>query len=430
MLVWIIQTGEPLHCDLGSPRAMRAMNLADTLVERGHEVVIWSSGFYHQEKRHRTKIFKEINVNNKLMIFLIPSPGYKKNISFERIFDHIILSLNFKKLLSQYKGPMPDIAFIGFPPIEIAAVSINWLTKNRVPSIVDVKDLWPSIFLEPIPDLIKPIIKTILWPYFYITKKMLKKATAFSSMSVEYLNWIEKFSGRKLKSNDTVNPLTSKISKLSHEEYENARKWWANYSIDDTNKNRFCFIGSFMTVFDFSSVKTAAKIFHDKGINCTFVICGDGGSFQEIKNNFKDLPNVIFPGWIDRPKIQFLSMCCSGTIIPYKNIENYILNTPNKVIDALALGLPILTTLSGVVGDMVKEEKVGFSCNTDTKLNMHEAMNTLLENPDLVAEMSIRGKLLYEKKFSYKKVYDDLASNLETISKISFTNNNKDIDSH
>jgi hypothetical protein len=29
---------------------MRAMNLANTLIIKGHNVVIWSSGFYHQKK--------------------------------------------------------------------------------------------------------------------------------------------------------------------------------------------------------------------------------------------------------------------------------------------------------------------------------------------------------------------------------------------
>ena len=36
MDIWILQTGEPLHSDKGNPRPMRAMNLSNKLVERGH----------------------------------------------------------------------------------------------------------------------------------------------------------------------------------------------------------------------------------------------------------------------------------------------------------------------------------------------------------------------------------------------------------
>jgi hypothetical protein len=41
MKIWIFQTGEPLHCDFGNPRPMRAINLANTFVEKGHNVIIW-----------------------------------------------------------------------------------------------------------------------------------------------------------------------------------------------------------------------------------------------------------------------------------------------------------------------------------------------------------------------------------------------------
>jgi hypothetical protein len=50
MKIWILQTGEPMPLDRGSPRPMRAMNLASTLVARGHDVTILTSAFYHQEK--------------------------------------------------------------------------------------------------------------------------------------------------------------------------------------------------------------------------------------------------------------------------------------------------------------------------------------------------------------------------------------------
>jgi hypothetical protein len=41
LTVWLLQTGEPLHCDAGQPRPMRAMNLANALVDAGHKVVLW-----------------------------------------------------------------------------------------------------------------------------------------------------------------------------------------------------------------------------------------------------------------------------------------------------------------------------------------------------------------------------------------------------
>ena len=65
LTIWIFQTGEPLHVDKGNPRPMRAMNLSNKLVARGHDVILWSSAFSHQKKKHRFKKFtiKKINDN-------------------------------------------------------------------------------------------------------------------------------------------------------------------------------------------------------------------------------------------------------------------------------------------------------------------------------------------------------------------------------
>ena len=61
MLVWILQTGEPLNCDGNQLRPMRAINLSKALVSKGHKVEIISTRFFHQEKRFRKNI-----KNNKI----------------------------------------------------------------------------------------------------------------------------------------------------------------------------------------------------------------------------------------------------------------------------------------------------------------------------------------------------------------------------
>ena len=112
--MWIIQTGEPLHCDDDNSRPMRAMNLANFMTERGHKVVIWSSDFYHQKGKHRFNKDKTIKISDLLSIELVNSPGYKNNIGLARLYDHLVLGLRMMKRL-KLKGTTPDLAFIGFP---------------------------------------------------------------------------------------------------------------------------------------------------------------------------------------------------------------------------------------------------------------------------------------------------------------------------
>ena len=65
MNIWIFQTGEPLHSDNNNPRPMRAMNLANKLIDRGHKVTLWSSAFFHQSKTHRATKYEDIIISWK-----------------------------------------------------------------------------------------------------------------------------------------------------------------------------------------------------------------------------------------------------------------------------------------------------------------------------------------------------------------------------
>ena len=130
MLVWIFQTGEPLHSDGEFARPMRAMNLANALISNGDEVVIWSSNFFHQKMEHRFKKKKSINFRENLKINLIDSIGYKNHIGVKRMIDHAQLGLNLFKELHSYKGKLPDRVFIGYPPIEFALAAAFWCKKK------------------------------------------------------------------------------------------------------------------------------------------------------------------------------------------------------------------------------------------------------------------------------------------------------------
>ena len=207
MRVWILQTGEPLHCDLGNPRPMRAMNLADALVKRGHQVVLWSSAFYHQEKTHRSFEAKVIKVSELLEIRLIPSCGYEANIGLKRLRDHFQLARNLKKLL--VGQPPPDVAFIGYPPIETAAVLSRWLKKYKIPNFIDVKDQWPHYFLGAVPSFARPLLRLVLFPYFYFGKRALRDASGITSMSQSFVDWAANYRGSSVQDTDAAFALTA-----------------------------------------------------------------------------------------------------------------------------------------------------------------------------------------------------------------------------
>ena len=403
MVIWILQTGEPLHIDAGNPRPMRAMNLSDKLVEAGHSVVLWSSAFSHQGKKHRTKKYTIHKVNNNLEIRLIPSSGYKKHLGLMRLIDHFQLAWNLKQLLKREKN-IPDCAFIGYPPIETAAVMSRWLKKRDVQMMLDVKDLWPSMFVDAFPIIMQPFARFFFYPYFYLAKRTIIDVNGVSAMAPEFLEWVLKFANKAPSKNNKVFPLTSPSDGISKQKLLLAREWWKNQGIDNKKPIVF-FVGSFMSVFDFNPVIGAAKEIK----NCQFVLCGDGDYLSNLKVRTQGLNNVFFPGWIDRPKIEALAEISIASLAPYKNIVNYKVNTPNKIVDALSLGMPILSPLQGEVQRMIDKFEVGLTYNND----LESCIRKLIRDVKLQKKISNNAKNLYHNDFEFDNIYDSFVKHLE-----------------
>jgi glycosyltransferase involved in cell wall biosynthesis len=416
MKIWIVQTGEPLHCDGGSLRPMRAMNLANTLTARGHDVTIWSSDFYHQAKRHRNGKFVSISYNQQLTINLIPSPGYYKNIGLGRLFDHAVLAYRLRRLLRATDLAVPDVAFVGYPPIEVASVAIKWCKAKGVPCIVDIKDQWPTLFLEAVPKKLRLVVRAALFPYFWAGKVAVKTADVRCSMSRSYMKWISRFSGRPESTSDIIAPLTVREPVVLDTELRSAREWWAQHGVDLSKKNKFIFVGSFMSVFDFNAIRDAAYRLSQQGVDCQFVICGSGGSELEIKQLMANTPNVVFPGWIDLPKIISLADSAVAALIPYKNIENFTLNIPNKIVDALALGLPIISTLDGEVGALIRENCIGYCEAGADGERLAIEMDRMLRFPESTRDSGKRAQKIYRDRFDFDAIYGSLADRIEAMS--------------
>lgn len=410
MNIWIFQSGEPLHCDQDNPRPMRAMNLANKLVEKGHKVILWSSAFSHQSKSHRSKTYQRIYISDSLEIRLIPSTGYKKNISISRFYDHCLLAWNLHRRLILEKLA-PDAAFIGYPPIEPAYIMSRWLNKNNVPFFLDMKDQWPHILVKSFPIFLRPIARFILSPYFYIAKKTIKNSTAISAHVSGYIKWALLFSKRESSESDKIFPLTAPEDKIDLNSLERSKIWWSDQGISKDNSLKIIFVGSFSRAFNFDDIFNASTKLLKEGIDCQFILCGDGDRNEELRLKAKSHANIKIIEWIDRPKIIALSEISNAAIAPYKNSEDFVTSIPNKVIDSMMLGLPLLSPLEGEVKYLIEKYNVGYSYNNNTPLD--ECIKILGQSQDLENTLSENAKKLYASEFEFNKVYDDLATEIE-----------------
>jgi hypothetical protein len=206
-------------------------------------VLLWSSAFFHQQKLHRTRSFTSLSINSNLKICLIPSIGYTSNFSFMRLLDHAQLALNLLSALRSTTQLLPDIVFVGYPPIESAFIISRWLRSKSIPYVLDVKDLWPQLFVEAFPRPLHKIVRFILHPYFVMAKATIRDADCVVSMTESFLTTISSFAGRLRKPLDSVLPLSSKLDDPLHEDLNPSIEWWRQFGIDLSHNRRLIFVG-------------------------------------------------------------------------------------------------------------------------------------------------------------------------------------------
>jgi glycosyltransferase involved in cell wall biosynthesis len=292
---------------------------------------------------------------------------------------------------------------------------IRWLRQQGIPSLLDVKDQWPEIFLDALPVKVKFLGKIALWPYYWLARYAMRNATGISAMTESFLSWALDFGGRCRCKEDVVTPLTAPRDVSNEDEMSSAREWWAAHGVREDGKIRFCFIGSHTRSFDFAPVIAAAKHLLTTAPNCELVICGNGERSLEWQEAAKGLTNVHFPGWVDSPRIRVLAQLASAFIAPYENTDGFERSIPNKIVDALSLGLPIVTPLRGEVSELISRYHVGLRYGTDTNCSLQGCLARLGEDVELQRRMAKNAAELYEREFAFEKVYAALVVHIESL---------------
>lgn len=342
MKVWLITIGEPLPHLEPEARKLRTAVLADQLEQAGHTVVWWSSRFSHHRKRHYVTKGQRGNGTSRRYV-LLEGMAYHSNVSLRRLLNHLQIARDFSRLAPR-EAP-PDLILCSFPTIELSLAAVHYANARGVPVLLDIRDLWPDLFLSPLPDWARPLGRALLHPYFLAARTALRECTAIIGISDQYLNWALKRAGRAATARDGFFPLGYQRAAVPPEEAERAGVALRQLGVDPARK--ICwFIGSLGKTYDLQPVLAAARRAQSQGNDSLqFVISGQGEKLPALKAEASDLANVVFTGWVETPAIEYLGQNA------WVGIQAYTAEAPqglaNKLFEYLSFGLPVLSNLRG-----------------------------------------------------------------------------------
>jgi len=311
----------------------------------------------------------------------------------------------------------PDLVVAAYPIPELCLAAIEFGKRHQIPVVVDVRDLWPEVHLSLLPPWARPLGQVLSRPFWRQARKACGEATAIVAPTQGYLNWALGLADRKAMHEDAVFPMGYSDAIPTEDERKSAFAFWKEVFDLSVGGGKLvcCYFGALGYQSDFSTVLDAAGRLRERAPEIRFVICGKGDREQELRQHGADCSNIIFPGWVDFPKIWTLMQIAGVGLVPFWNSPNYVSHIPNKPVEYMSGGLVLVSSLSGTLSKLLCEQRCGLTYPEGDSEKLAEYIFDLSENPQKTAAMGASARALFEDRFVADVVYSQMTDHLTAI---------------
>ena len=412
MNVWLVTIGEPVPVEEESnDRLHRTGCFAYLLAERGHRVTWWTSTFNHSRKEHWFDKDTRLHPTERLEIVMMHGPGYRSNASLARLYDHYQIGRKFRAMIR--RAERPDIIVAALPTIELSKACADYGQRCGIPVVVDVRDLWPDIFVDVFPHLVRPAARIALHPLFRSAHLALRRCTGIVGISDGYLEWGLRRAGRARASDDAIFPLGYRRPVVEEREVAAAGAELIAKGVDPA-KTIIWFVGMFGRTYDLRTVIDAARLLKSRGSGeAMFVLSGHGGDYESLMERAKGLDNVVFTGWLGKSQIAYMLRKASVGLMAYA--ANAPQGLPNKLFEYMSAGIPIASSLRGETASLLERNQCGLSYSAGNATSLADELTALTENDARREDMGRRGAKLFEERFRAETIYDHMAAYMENL---------------
>ena len=415
MNFWIIHAQEPLPqpSSATTRRLWRSNTIAEMLAKRGHRVVRWRSGFSHYEKRYLVAGSARERFEGYEFQFL-EGPPYLRNIGYRRILHHQAVARDFARL-AWTTDHVPDLIHVGNVPLELCREAVRFAVAKGIPAIIDIRDLWPDLFLDIVPDALralKPLMKLLIRSSYRDATYAMSHASAITGITEPFVDWGLRLGGHERRDTD-------RVFHMSYPEPGEPGNQASLAPLKDKvglQDARFiiCYFGNIGYQSDFDTVLGAGRLMCDCAA-AKFVICGDGPKLQSLKKKAAGMLNVSLPGWLEAEEIQQLMQISTVGLLPFKERDNYVLNMPNKFSEYLSGGLAIACGVKGEMAKLVELHDCGFVYAAGDFATLARKLRELTIAPGRVAAHKDNSRALFRASFNCAAVYAELCDYLEMV---------------
>lgn len=387
---------------------------AELLKQKGHQVVYFS--MQHEKNLdciEEAEFVSRIDYENPEGIKDKLSQSLKLLYSFEAR----------KKIDSLLKREKPDLAHLHSIYHQISPSVIHSLKKHRVPIVMtlhDYKMVCPAYSMVRLGQVCEECKGGRYYRCFFnhCTKESYAKSL---------LNVMEMYLHHRILSiYDSVDVFITPSRFMLNKLKEMGFKGFLvnlTYSLDPrecrpeyvSDSRTICYFGRL------SSEKGIYTLFQAiKGLNVNLKVIGAGPAESALRARAREegMTNVRFLGYLAGDALRDEVKSSSMVIVPSEWYENY----PNSVMEAFALGKPVIGARIGGIPEMVKDGETGFTFNSGDADELRSKIRLLLDKPGLTIGLGRNARRFVEEELNPDRHYRELMKIYRTAKKRSGRN--------
>jgi len=344
--VWLVSPYE-IPPGLGY-RESRWELLSQKLIENGHQATCIISDFCHHKKQHRK--LPETKSKHGAVYVSLPAIGYKGHITIRRVVSELYFATQFLFYFCQAKKK-PDLIVVKEPPLCVGIIGLLAKKVFGVKLVVDVIDLWPELHAKIIPQPQAKIFTPLFRVWFCLRTILLANADRVVLYANEMASVVPKNQKPFLVYNaiiKTANPQTDpRLEEIIAK-------------IESIDAAKFVYAGTLGENYDIKCVLDCFKKSCPLDLKSVVLIFGSGPKEEEVKKaETLNSQRIIFFGRIPFDWLAPILEKCDVGLLPYCAASTVVL--PDKFYDYINAGIPMLTSIRGEVGQIIKEHEIGES---------------------------------------------------------------------
>lgn len=331
MKVWIVNPFDNLPTEGFRPQ--RYWLMASAFADAGHEVTLWTQDWSHAFKARRSS--EVLAGGGSFALKAVSVPGYTKNISFGRLWSHWRFACNWRAAAEKHVDAygVPDVIVSSSPPLGACRQARLFCAKHGSGLVVDIMDAWPETFERVAPRF------TLAWMRA-IAGRNYRCASAITAVAKRYIDLASSYGSK------APTMLCHHGIKFSPEIRGGAMR-----RLQCVEK--LVYAGNMSLSYDLATVIDAVK----SSPRLELDIAGSGPDEPALRRRSGRCERIRFHGYLMRRDLAALLREADAGIVPM--LEESCVGVPYKLADYAAAGLPVLSSLDGETGELLRQHRAG-----------------------------------------------------------------------